>query len=1158
LVIINLISECHNAGAQMNKKLLRPIIFWIIVLVIIAFLRPLIFFANGGKTNIILTLLIIVFPLILLYIFILARRLFLFEVETRLNKDKAVAEKLRHSEEILRTSQKIAKIGCWEKFLISEEINLSDELFDIFDMAQSERNTDYSTLLDQLHEDENDTFRIKREEFYNCSSVEWEHKFVTVKGETKYLFERMSLIKTNGKPYKIIGVVQDITVQKQAEIKIIQSHNYYKSLFDSAKDGIILFHPNNGVIFDVNQKACEMFGYSKDEFVGISITSISKYPEQEKERINNILDEEQLYHFKTTQFRKDCSEIHLDITASVIDYFGDEAILSINRDETEARLAQEKIRLLSLGIEQYPYPIVITNVNAEIEYVNHAFEQVTQYTFNEVKGKNPNILQSADTPREVYKDLWDTLVSGKEWRGEFRNKKKDGTLYWELAVIFPLVDAKNVVKQYFASKIDITERKELEHQLNLYRERLEILVNERTQKLKESEETFRALSENSADVIMRFGPNIEHLYVNLATEKLFKRPVAQFIGKTYKDLELSSEMYALWELAIKKVFESGMGNQLELFLPNERYFDCRLYPEFDNNNKVVSVVTSSRDITFLKNTEKELVKKALLLRGVAEASNKLLSLDSFYKRITSALEIIGAATQADRVYIFENAPESGPGNIVMRHIYEWVSPGIVSQPQTGTKTLKNLNFNELGLDAEIEALKQGTAFTILVKNIPVPQRDLFVDQNVKSMLMMPIEIAGVSWGLVGFEECGYERIWDESEIAILKIIASDIGGAFTRKLVEDALLNSEERFKALFDFAPISYFIVDSDGIFIDVNNNLEKTLGYSKKEISSKIKIQNIIGSMEDKEVFEKVLADSHGGIPSNIAVVTMVHKNGKKMSMELNTFPITLGEKIMLLCAVHDVSLRIETENEIRTALMHSQELNEIKSRFVSMVSHEFRTPLSTILSSVEILKLFEARLKEEEKENHYRKITKSIDYLTNLLDDVITINRADSGRLMVKFKTVDLIPFIEQWILDIKSSFTESPEVIFEKHEKEIKVEIDENLLGQIFSNLLNNAIKYTPADKKITISVLTEDDKFKLRVADEGIGIPTDSQSDVFSPFYRAVNTGNVPGSGLGLAVAKRSVDILHGEISFVSRENKGTTFTVVIPRKRGKDEKNITN
>ena len=1109
----------------------------------------------GIKIDLVLILAIIIMQIVLLFFAISIKNDFKNQIAAKNNETKISETKLSRSEEKLLLAQKIARLGYWEEDLISGEFHFSEELLNILGIKEKESVSGLNCTTDILHSDNMNAFKAKKEEVIKTGQSEWDYKIVTDKGKEKFLYEKLVLVNENDKPVKLAGIVQDISERKRSEQKILQSQHYYRSLFEGAKDAIILFYPENEIIIDVNQKACEMYGFTRDEFIGMSIVPISKYPEKGKSRIVNTLKEKQNYHFISTQFKKDGSEIHLDITASVIDYFGEEVILSINRDISEQRLVDEKVRLLSLGIEQHPFPIVITNSGGDIEYVNHSFEQMTGYSFDEVRGKNPRILQSGETPKEVFDDLWKTLLEGKEWRGEFRNRKKDGTLYWEYAVIFPIVDSNNKTKQYLASKIDITGRKELEEQLSNYRNNLELLVNERTKKLRESEETFRALSENSNDIILRFNSNLEYLYANPAIEKLTNISSAEYLGKKYGQMNLGYDVIKSWEDGIRKVFLTKQENRIELNVPGDRWFDCRISPEFNHDGEVVSVITSSREITGLIRNHQDMLKKERLLRGVVEASSRLLSLDSFTLRIVNALELIGKAAEVDRVYIFENSRDSKTNALLMSQKYEWASPTVT--PQIDNQLLQKLSYQKAGYEPEFDALSNGMPFSRLVKEFPLEKRKIYEDQDIQSLLAVPIEVGGLFWGFVGFDECKYERIWDESEISILKILASDIGGAFTRKYIEDALINTEERFKALFDYAPIAYFIVDLRGSFIDVNKSVEKNFGYTKQEIAKKKKIQNLVCSKEDKEIFEQILIKSYEGIVSEAVEIKMTDKEGKNKFVELNTFPITLAEKKMVLCAVHDISLRKDNEAEIRTALTHSQELNEIKTRFVSMVSHEFRTPLSTILSSTEILKMFELRLNEEEKANHFRKITKSIDYLTNLLDDVITINRADSGRVIVKFRQVDVIPLLEQWISDIRSSFIETPEIIFKKESDELKAETDENLFRQIVSNLLNNAIKYTPANKAINISISEKDQKLILQIADEGIGIPAESQKDIFNPFYRAINTGNVPGSGLGLAVTKRSVEILKGEISCISNINTGTTFIVTIPIKRGKNEKNIT-
>jgi len=1141
---------------KMRKEYRRPVILVLYLVFILALVRLILyaFSIKGdvlpGEIRVAVALLVVIYVVYEIYKIIweyLEKNTFISTLS---------ADKLSQSEEMLSIAQKIAKIGYWEEYFVTGEINFTEELYNILDLDHNSPEINKKVQLAKLHSSGGNAYESRKKDLFVSGEIEFEYRFITCRGYDKFLFERVMLVKKENMPYKLVGIIQDITERKNIEQKTFQSEKYYKSLFDGAKDALIIFYPATGIVIDVNPQACIMYGLSKEEFIGLSLLDMMKSPETGRERIAHVVTFRQSSNFKSVHIRKDRSELFVELTASVIDYFGEEVILTINRDITETHLAEERIRLLSLGIEQHPSPIVITDIKGNIEYVNRAFEEITGYTFEEVKGKNPRILQSGDTKRDVYDGLWNTLLQGKEWRGEFRNRKKDGTLYWEMAVIYPMVDSDNNIKQYFASKTDITERKELEFQLKTYRERLEFLVDERTKRLKESEETFRALSENSNDVIMRFNRNIEHIYVNPAAEKLFNIPSIEFIGKGYSKLRFTEDVYKKWEESIKKVFETKAENTIELCLPNGRWFDCRLYPEYSNDGEIVSVITSSRDITDMKLTENDLYKKERLLRGVAEASNKLLSLDSFYNRINKALEIMGRAAEIDRVYIFENSRDPKNKELLMTQIYEWASPAVSAQ--INNLTLSNLSYKKAGMDTSLEVLSAGRPFSMRVKDIPPAARKIYEEQDIKSLLIMPIEIGGIFWGFVGFDECKFEREWEESEISILKILASDIGGAFTRKLIEDALMNTEERFKALFDYAPMAYFIIDTEGSFIDVNNSFEKTIGYSKKEIAEKKRIQSFVRNNEDKVLLEKLLEENKKeSIPAPVEL-NLFAKSGRKIVIELSTFPITLAEKNMILCAVHDVSLRKETENEIRTALSHSQELNEIKSRFVSMVSHEFRTPLSTILSSVEILRLFEERLKEEDKENHFRKISKSIDYLTNLLDDVITINRADSGRLVLKFKVVDVIPLIEQWIQDLKVSYTETPEIIFEKDSGPIKVEVDENQLRQITTNLMNNAIKYTPPQKKITITAQIQGTQFVFRIADQGIGIPAEAKKEIFNPFFRAINTGNVPGSGLGLAVTKRSVESLNGTISFESRINMGTTFTVIIPLKRSNDEKNSTN
>ncbi len=255
-------------------------------------------------------------------------------------------------------------------------------------------------------------------------------------------------------------------------------------------------------------------------------------------------------------------------------------------------------------------------------------------------------------------------------------------------------------------------------------------------------------------------------------------------------------------------------------------------------------------------------------------------------------------------------------------------------------------------------------------------------------------------------------------------------------------------------------------------------------------------------------------------------------------------------ILAAGRDVSHLKKAENEIRIALQKSEELNDIKSKFVSMVSHEFRTPLATMLSSIEILKHFQGNLSKSDALSHFDKIINSIDYMTGLLDDLITINRADAGKLIANAEEVNIIELISEVISDSKASFSHTPSIFFECSILKLNVNTDPKLFRQILSNLLGNAIKYTPIEKNIYVVVTVDDSNVIIKIKDEGYGIPKSSHSELFTPFHRADNITNIPGTGLGLSITKRSVEMMGGSISFSSIEGSGTTFIVTLPGVEG--------
>jgi len=240
-----------------------------------------------------------------------------------------------------------------------------------------------------------------------------------------------------------------------------------------------------------------------------------------------------------------------------------------------------------------------------------------------------------------------------------------------------------------------------------------------------------------------------------------------------------------------------------------------------------------------------------------------------------------------------------------------------------------------------------------------------------------------------------------------------------------------------------------------------------------------------------------------------------------------------------------------ELKQALAKERELNQLKSRFISMASHEFRTPLAIISSSSGILQKFSDRLSEEKKQHHLETVQKTIKHITNIIDDVLMISRAETDNVKLKLQPLDIIAFCYFLQQEIENSSPHhqidfslnSDEEIFNGS---LIIQGDKKLLQQILANLLTNAIKYSPETHLVKFNLTITNNQLIFKISDSGIGIPEADQMKLFTSFHRGSNVREISGTGLGLSIVKKCVDLYKGEISIDSQLEKGTTFTVMIP------------
>jgi signal transduction histidine kinase len=227
-------------------------------------------------------------------------------------------------------------------------------------------------------------------------------------------------------------------------------------------------------------------------------------------------------------------------------------------------------------------------------------------------------------------------------------------------------------------------------------------------------------------------------------------------------------------------------------------------------------------------------------------------------------------------------------------------------------------------------------------------------------------------------------------------------------------------------------------------------------------------------------------------------------------------------------------------------AEEKNHSQSQYVSMVCHEFRTPLSAIQLSAEMLSVYSDLFSPEKKETHLKRIQAATQNINLLLEEVLLFGKAESGKLKLNLQLMNLIEFCQDLLDVIKVNPKTNHHLEFEHDGRCDRVHLDEKLMWHLLNNLLSNAIKYSPQGGTVLLTLRRENNGIFLQVKDEGIGISDEDQKTLFEPFQRAKNVGKIPGTGLGLAIAKQAVDLHQGQIAVESKIGQGTTFTVLLP------------
>lgn len=298
-------------------------------------------------------------------------------------------------------------------------------------------------------------------------------------------------VKIENRKYNL-NIARDISDRIIADEALRDSEEKFRTIFSNLSVGIVMIDKEGQIVL-ANQRFSEITGYRLSELLIKKNVDII-YPEdipETKEKMKLLLEK------KISGFRSQKRLVHktgkivwinVNVTPKYKINGEIDSMLGVMHDITESKLMEDDLKKLSISVEQSPVSTIITDINGIIEYVNPVFCELTGYTFEEARGKNPNILKSGEQTDEYYNNLWETITNGKVWKGEFHNKKKNGELFWEKATIGPIFNELGEISNFIALKEDISEQKEIEKELKKYRDDLENMVKERTHELEETNE----------------------------------------------------------------------------------------------------------------------------------------------------------------------------------------------------------------------------------------------------------------------------------------------------------------------------------------------------------------------------------------------------------------------------------------------------------------------------------------------------------------------------------------------------------------------------------------------------------------------------------------------------------------------------------------------
>ncbi len=1151
---------------------------------------------------------------------------------TDITERKQAEQALRDSEAGLRATQEIARIGSWWLDVATQKVTWTDQIFRMLGLTPDQSPPSGPELGRYFTAEgwEKLSQAISRA-LTEGTSYEIEVETIRVDGTHGWMLAFGDALRdAQGAISGLHGVAQDVTERRQAQLALETSEAKFRRLLEMVP--LPLGHADkDGRIAFTNERFLRIFGYTPAEVPTVEAWWQRAYPDPQYRAELAALWEQALQQavatngeISATESRitcKDGSVRTVEISGMVL---GEETLVAFV-DITERVNTERKLRQQSRIIEQAPLSIAITDLTGAIAYVNPRFCEVTGYTLEEVLDQNPRVLKSGKTAPEVYTQMWQTLSRGEVWRGELCNKKKNGDLYYEQAVIAPVTDESGAITHYVALKEDITERKG------------------RDEALRETQERYRLIAENTSDTIWLY---------DLATERFtYCSPsVVKLRGYTVEEM-LTQKMADSLTPASAARIAAIMPDRLARFAAGDHSLRTEVH-ELEQVHRDGHIIATEVSTTLLADATgrpeqilgvtRDITERRRAEKALQESRDRLVQAEQIARLGNWSLELAtGQVTWSDEMYrLLELDPATTTPSVELYHSFlppedrdllqrrfteametrqrfvlgtrlilrsgqlkyaegtGEVIADATGQPIRAIGTVQDVTDRRLieielhelvkglrVLRAISQALEQRTLdrtalLALVVRELPAAmtypadaRAEIVIDgqrqeAGAPGMLLVRLtasisindRVAGeVAVGYVRPHADGDDGSFHVREREVLESIARTIGlglgereafaavrqfnaeleGKVAARTAELAARNRQ--IQSLFNTIPDTVLRVGTDGAVLFSQRAPESPRLAAITPLPDTVPSYRATADFlaACRELGRRALAEN-GTVSSDIEVATP----GGPVAIELRSAPTGTEEFVVF---ARDISARKRLEAEVTAMLAKEREISEMKTRFISVTSHEFRTPMAAALGSVELLHNHFARMTPEKREELFTRIYGSMHRMTDMLDDILLLNRMDANRVEVRPTVVDLQKFIHSAVDEIRLGDRDHHRFALEVAGDLAEFVTDPNLLHHILSNLLSNAVRYSPANTTVSTRVTGTATVVTIAVEDQGIGIPEADRQRVFEAFERGSNVGQIKGTGLGLNIVKRMVGLLGGSISLESVPGGGSCFQLILPR-----------